>query len=74
MADGALQRFFFPVKIKSARESHFCPFLRFFHGRDFFFTHTFSRTVEVFHGHFWRFFHGHDFCFHGCKIEVLFQF
>ena len=37
--------FFFPVKIKSARESHFCPFFPFF-----------SRVENRFHGHFFRFF------------------
>ena len=39
------QCFFFPVKIKSARESHFCPFFPFF-----------SRVENVFHGHFFGFF------------------
>ena len=39
------QGFFFPVKTKSARESHFCPFFRFS-----------SRVENLFHGHFFRFF------------------
>ena len=39
-----LQCFFFPVKTKSARESHFCPFFRFS-----------SRVENLFHGHFFRF-------------------
>ena len=39
--------FFFPVKIKSARESHFWPFFDFFYGRK-------SR----FHAHFFPLFHG----------------
>ena len=37
--------FFSPVKTKSARESHFCPFFRFS-----------SRVEKLFHGHFFRFF------------------
>ena len=37
--------FFFPVKIKSARESHFCPFFPFS-----------SRVENFFHGHFFGFF------------------
>jgi len=37
--------FFFPVKTKSARESHFCPFFRFS-----------SRVEKLFHGHFFPFF------------------
>ena len=39
--------FVFPVKIKSARESHFRPFLDFFHGRK-----------RGFHAHFLLHFHG----------------
>ena len=35
------QRFFFPMKIKSARESFFWPFFDFFHGWKMAFTHTF---------------------------------
>ena len=43
-----VQRFFlFPVKIKSARESHFWPFFDFFHGRK-----------SCFHAHFFPLFHG----------------
>ena len=59
--------FFFPVKIKSARESHFLLFLRFFFTDGFFF----SRTLWVSHGHFLFFFHGYDFYFHGRKSCVL---
>ena len=38
---GEWQRFFFPVKIKRARESFFWPFFDFFHGWKMAFTHTF---------------------------------
>ena len=44
--------FFFPVKIKSARESHFWPFFDFFHGRQ-----------HPFHAHFFHFFHAHFLVF-----------
>ena len=40
-----LSVFFFSIKTKSARESHFCPFFRFS-----------SRVEKLFHGHFFRFF------------------
>ena len=50
---------FFPVKIKSARESHFWPFFEFFHGHFSFFTPTFWPIFQFFHAHF--FFHGHFF-------------
>ena len=42
-----MQRFFFPVKIKSARESHFLTFFDFFHGRK-----------SGYHAHFLLNFHG----------------
>ena len=48
------QCFFFPVKTKSVRESHFRPFFRFF-----------SRAKNCFHGHFFHFFHAHFSCFTG---------
>ena len=47
-----LAAFFFPVKIKSARESHFWPFFDFFHGRQ-----------HPFHAHFFHFFHAHFLVF-----------
>ena len=53
--------FFFPVKMKSARESHFWPIFGFFHGQKSVFTPTFLPNSELFHGHF--FFHGHVFGF-----------
>ena len=44
------QRFFFPVKKKVARESHFWPFFQFFHGQFLFFTGIFLPFFEFFHG------------------------
>ena len=44
--------FFFPVKIKIARESHFWPFFRFF-----------SRVKSRFHACIFHFFHAHFFVF-----------
>ena len=41
--------FFFPVKIKSARENHFWRFFGFFHGWKCLFTHTY---FSFFHAHF----------------------
>ena len=59
---------FFPAKIKSARESRFCPFIWFFSrakkklSRPLF--TVFSRPLAIFHGHFLRIFHGLMlFCF-----------
>ena len=55
------QCFFFPVKIKSARESHFGPFFQFFHGQNSNFTPTFWP--------FFGFFHGEEIHFHGHKFD-----
>ena len=49
---------FFPVKIKSARESHFWPFFNFFHG-----------WQSRFHAHFFHFFHVHFFDFTGTFLK-----
>ena len=51
--------FFFPVKIKSARESHFWPFFDFFHGRQ-----------SGFHAHFFQLFHGQSKVF----TDAIFDF
>ena len=63
--------FFSPVKKKSARESHFWPFCRFFHGQFFFFTGTFLPFFTIFHAQL-VFFHGQFYgfvrFFHGQKI------
>ena len=66
------QCFFFPPwKKKSARESHFWPFCRFFHGQFFFFTGTFLPFFTIFHAQL-VFFHGQFYgfvrFFHGQKI------
>ena len=59
--------FFFPVKTKSARESHFCPFFRFS-----------SREEKLFHGHFFRFFPvfftGTKNRFHGQNLSKSYHF
>ena len=64
-----LSVFFFPVKIKSARENNLWPFFDFFHGQFSFFTPTFWPIFQIFHAHF-LFFHGQFFrFFHGEKIN-----
>ena len=70
-----VQCFFFPVKIKSARETYFWHFFDFFHGQFSFFTPTFWPIFQIFHAHFYffhgqffRFFHGKKITFHGQKI------
>ena len=76
--------FFFPVKIKSARESYFWPFFGFFHGHFCVFTPTFLPIFQFFHAHFFfsralfifffvfsRFFHGHKIHFHGHKTDFF---
>ena len=54
--------YFFPVKIKSARESPFWPFFRFFSRVEFWLSRPlfwkFSRVVRFFHGHYLINFHG----------------
>ena len=62
--------FFFPVKIKSARESHFGPFFQFFHGQKTNFTPTFWPIFEFFHAHLF-FFHGHKFDRFSGKVHVF---
>ena len=57
----ATAMFFFSMWKKSARESHFWPFFRFFHGQKNNFTPTFWPIFQFFHAHF--FFHGHFFHF-----------
>ena len=59
---------FFSVKIKSARESHFRPFLTFFTEREVAFTQTFSNIFtgsHSFHKRIFGFFHGWIFFFTG---------
>ena len=73
--------FFFPVKIKSARENVFGPFFGFFHGHFSFFTPTFWPIFHFFHAHFFfftgtfliflRFFHGEKIYFHVHKIGIF---
>ena len=61
--------FFFLWKFKRVSETFFCPFLEFFHGQTFAFTHffcKFSRAVGKFDGHFYGFFSRIDLVFlHG---------
>ena len=52
--------FFFPVKIKSARESHFWGVFRFF-----------SRAENRFHAYFFHFFHGHSSNFTGTFLKIF---
>ena len=58
------------MKIKSARESQFWPIFGFFHGQKIFFTPTFLRNFDFFHGHF--FFHGHVFRFFSRVEKIVF--
>ena len=44
---GFEQCFFFPVRLKSARETHFFGVFGFFHGQDDVFTHTFFRFFHA---------------------------
>ena len=52
--------FFFPVKIKSARESYFRPFFDFFHGRK-----------SAFHAHFFKNFHGQSKVFTDAFLDFF---
>ena len=70
-----INRYFFPVKIKSARETSFLTFSRIFsrgqnpfHGPFFFF---FSRLVQTFHGDFLGFFTGSILDFAGAKPKLF---
>ena len=67
------QCFFSPVKIKSARESPFLLFLRFFSRVEISFSRPlfrkFSRVVQGFHGQYLINFHGWNFYFHGRNAE-----
>ena len=64
--------FFFPVKIKSARESFFWPFFDFFHGWKMAFTHTFFEFFtgdRKFSRTFFRIFSRVGFFFHGKEMR-----
>ena len=70
----ANQCFFFPVKIKSAREANLRPFFEFFTDRKVAFTHTFFQLFTdnpKFSRTLWRNFHGCIFCFTGTKSRIF---
>ena len=65
---------FFPVKIKSARESHFWLFLSFFHGRKFFSRTLFHAHFGFFTDTFCDFFTGMIFIFTDVKVGFCYSF